>query len=156
MFQRMMRRFKIIKYFTPILIKHSLRVLHVPHHIKFDKIKNNIITYKRFNINSISNVNLNTLFVHACYDGNEKAVIYLLSQERLNPCCDHNIALKSAIENNHVNIIKLLLNDPRMNIENPIDLLIKLNNEDIFKLLFNHSKIPIDNSLKYYILCTKT
>lgn len=89
---------------------------------------------------SHSQEELESLFEHACYDGNSHLVESFL--KKVNPSCRRNTPILWAVINNHTQIAKLLLSDKRLNTDgcyrDAIDDAKERNNEEMFRLLAKH------------------
>lgn len=110
--------------------------------------KNNWKLYykKIYNFQNVPKSNMSDCFLMSARSGDVNNVLILLNDTRVNIGIFNNYAFKSAIKKNHINVVKILLNDKR--IYNNVDLKnicvgdsCKIGNYCIVKLLLNDKNI---------------
>ena len=76
-------------------------------------------------------------FIKACKNNNIQLVTKLLRNPKINPSYDGDLAIKIAIKYEYIEIVKLLLQDPRVDASN-----VKSDNPQIIKLLRDWNSKP--------------
>ena len=120
-----------------------------------------LLTNDKFNLQFMDSIG----FAYACYLGNTNVVKLILSREDFDPNViygnDEEHVLSIAINNDHTDIIRLLLNDERINITNEIlENAIRSNKGDINKInsinmLLEDTRINSKVTIDHIKLCIK-